>query len=362
MEVESIITRGAVFQGPRTPPRIEELILDAPQRGEVRVRMAAAGVCHSDLHVVDGEWERPAGVVMGHEGSAWVEQLGDGVIGLDVGDLVVLAWTAPCRSCRSCRRAEPWLCSQPEGSGHRLAPELVRLHRPDGEGIGVYSGIGTFGQHQVVAASAAIKVDPRTPAEVAALIGCAVTTGIGAVRNTARVEPGKSVVVIGLGGVGLSAVMGAVAQGANPVIAVDTSEAKLELATRAGAHRALLAGDARQGVGADHVLECIGLVETVELAVDLVRPGGTVTLVGMTPQGRRASFDVYRFVEDGKTIRGSNYGSADPARAFPTVADEYLRGQLPLDVLVTERIRLEGLEDAFEAMRRRDGARRVVVY
>ena len=362
MDVKPILTRGAVFRGPRTPPRIEELILDAPQRGEVRVRMAAAGVCHSDLHVVDGEWERPAGIVMGHEGSARVEQLGEGVTDLEVGDLVVLAWTAPCRSCQSCRRAEPWLCSQPEGSGHRLPRDLARLHRTDGEVVGAYSGIGTFGERQVVAASAAIKVDPSTPREIAALIGCAVTTGIGAVRHTAGVQADESVVVVGLGGVGLSAIMGAVARGANPVIAIDTSKAKLELATKAGAHHAFLASEAGEAAGADHVLECIGLVESTELAIDLARPGGTITLVGMTPQGQRATFDVYRFVEDGKAIRGSNYGSSDPARDFPIIADEYLRGVLPLDLLVTERIGLEGLEEAFAAMRRRDGARRVIVY
>ena len=362
MEVEPITTRGVVFRGAGRPPRIEELTLDPPQRGEVRVRMAAAGVCHSDLHVVDGEWDRPPGVVMGHEGAGWVEALGDGPTGLDVGDLVVLAWTAPCRSCERCRDDEPWLCERPDGSGHRLTPELVRLHDRDGKPIGAYSGIGTFGERQVVAASAAVRIDPRTPPEIAALIGCAVTTGVGAVRRTAKVEAGESVTVIGIGGVGLSAVIAAVAVGAEPVTAIDTSPAKLDLATRAGAHQALLADEAVQSAGADHVLECIGLVPTVELAVDLARPGGAITLVGMTAQGQRASFDVYRFVEDGKTIRGSNYGSADPARDFPAIADDYLAGRLPLDVLITERIGLDELTDAFDAMRRGDGARRVILH
>lgn len=325
--------------------------------------MAAAGVCHSDLHVVDGEWERPAGLVMGHEGAGWVAELGEGVNGLERGDLIVLAWTAPCGRCEACARREPWLCSEPDGSGHRLKPGDVRLHRAGSEEpIGAYSGIGTFGERQVVAGSAAIKVDPRTPPEIAALIGCAVTTGIGAVRNTAQVKAGESVTVIGLGGVGLSAVMGAVAQGAHPVTAIDSSPAKLELAVRAGAHRTLLADESAQARGADHVLECIGLTETVELAIELARPGGTITLVGMTPQGKRASFDVYRFVEDGKVIRGSNYGSANPAIDFPRIASEYLDGKLPLDLLITERIGLEQLDDAFEAMRRGDGARRVIVY
>jgi S-(hydroxymethyl)glutathione dehydrogenase/alcohol dehydrogenase len=359
---EQTVMRGVVFEGPGRPARIEELRLDPPQRGEVLVRMAAAGVCHSDLHVVDGEWERPAGVVMGHEGAGWIERTGAGVEGLARGDLVVLAWTAPCRACDACRRNEPWLCGRPDGSGHRLRSEDQRLHRPSGEPVGAYSGIGTFGERQVVSASAAIKVDPRTPPEIAALIGCAVTTGTGAVRNTARVQAGESVVIIGLGGVGLSAVMGAVAEGAHPVTAIDISPAKLELAVQAGAHRTLLASEAQQAAGADHVLECIGRVETIEQAIDLVRPGGTVTLVGMTPQGQRASFDVYRLVEDGKRIIGSNYGSADPARDFARIADEYLQGRLPLDLLVTERIGLEQLDDAFAAMRRGDGARRVIVY
>lgn len=354
--------RGVVFHGPGRPATIEELELDSPGPGEVLVRIAAAGVCHSDLHVVDGEWERPAKVVLGHEGAGIVEEIGPGVTNLQPGDLVVLAWTAPCGSCGSCGRNEPWLCASPDGGGHRLAPELVRLHRRDGGAIGAYSGIGTFGTHQVVAASAAIKVDPRTPPEIAALIGCAVTTGIGAVRHTAGVKAGESVVVIGLGGVGLSAVMGAAAAGAEPITAVDTSPAKRELALRAGAHRAVPAHAAREAAGADHVLECIGLVETVELGIELVRRGGIVTLVGMTPQGARASFDVYRLVEDGKQIRGSNYGSAVPQRDFPMIAREYLAGDLPLDLLVTERIGLDQLDAAFDAMRRGDGARRVIVY
>jgi S-(hydroxymethyl)glutathione dehydrogenase/alcohol dehydrogenase len=357
-----INTRGAVFRGPDDQTRIEALLLDPPQRDEVRIRMAAAGVCHSDLHVVDGEWERPAGVVLGHEGAGWVESLGEGTAGFEPGDLVVLAWTAPCGQCAACERQEPWLCVTPDGAGHRLSPELQRLHRPTGEAIGAYSGIGTFGEHQVVARNAAIKVDPRTPPEIAALIGCAVTTGIGAVRNTAKVQAGESVTVIGLGGVGLSVVMGAAAAGAHPITAIDRSPAKLELAVRAGAHRTLLGEEAVQAAGTDHVFECVGLSETVELAVDLVRPGGTVTLVGMTPQGHRASFDVYRLVEDGKRIIGSNYGSAVPARDFPRIAVEYLEGRLPLDLLITERIGLEQLDDAFEAMRRGDGARRVIVY
>ena len=365
----AVNTRGLVFSGAGHPLEVENLVLDRPQRGEVLVRMVASGVCHSDLHVVDGQWERPALVVLGHEGAAVVEALGPDVPreALREGDLVVLAWTAPCGACAACVRAEPWLCSQPRGSGHRLREEDVRMHRTDGTPIGVYSGIGTFGERQVVAHQAAIPIEPRTPPEIAALIGCAVTTGLGAVVNTAGVRAGESVVVIGAGGVGLSAVMGARFGDAGMIAVIDKNPEKLELARQAGATHVFQPSDADAVAdltdgGADHVIEAIGLTETVEQAIELVRPGGTVTLVGMTPQGQRASFDVYRFVEDGKQIRGSNYGSATPAVDFPRIAALYAEGRLPLDLLVTERIGLEAVEGALDAMRRGDGARRVVVY
>lgn len=371
-------TRGVVFGGPGRPLEIEDLELDPPGAGEVLVRIVAAGVCHSDLHVVDGEWDRPPNVVLGHEGAGIVEALGPGVSErsadaplstgrLRIGDLVTLAWTAACDGCRACKRHEPWLCSSPDGSGHRLAPEEARLHRSDGTPVGAYSGIGTFAERQVVAASAAVPVNPATPPEIAALIGCAVTTGVGAVINTAGVKAGESVVVIGLGGVGLTAVMAAVLAEARRVIAVDPSPAKLELAVAAGADHALTPSEvdrisAITDGGADHVLECIGLTATVEQAVDLARPGGAVTLVGLTPMGQRASFDVYRFVEDGKQIRGSNYGSSAPSVEFPRIANLYAEKRLPLDLLVTERIGLGALDAAFDAMRRGDGVRRVITF
>ena len=274
-------TQGLVFNGPGRALAIEELELDPPGEGEVLVRMVASGVCHSDLHVVDGEWERPANVVLGHEGAAIVEALGPDVPAdsLREGDLVVLAWTAPCGSCAACLRAEPWLCTQPRGSGHRLRPDDVRLRRKDGTPIGAYSGIGTFGERQVVAASAAIPIEPSTPPEIAALIGCGVTTGFGAVINTAGVRAGDSVVVIGGGGVGLSAVMGARFADAGPIAVIDTNIEKLDLARRAGATHAFQPSEADAvrdltDGGADHVIEAIGLTDTVEQAIDVVRPGG----------------------------------------------------------------------------------------
>ena len=369
------LVRAAVFLGPAAGFRVEELFLDPPGPGEVRVRMLASGVCHSDLHVLDGDWERPAPVAMGHEGAGIVEELGPGVGSRPgdpaVGDLVVLAWTAPCGACPACVRGEGFLCADPRGAGHRRAAADVRLRRPDGTPVGVYSGIRTMASHQVVAAEAAIPVDPALPAAEAALIGCAVTTGVGAALRTAGVRAGDSVVVIGLGGVGLSAVMGAVLAGAARVVAVDRVPAKLELARALGATDAVQAGDgpstraelrALLPGGADHAVEAIGLAATAELALDIVRPGGTVTLVGMTPEGVRAGVDVYAFVERGIRLLGSNYGSAIPAEVFPELARHVVAGRLPVGRLIQERIALDDLGPAFEALRRGDGARRVVVF
>jgi S-(hydroxymethyl)glutathione dehydrogenase/alcohol dehydrogenase len=374
MSADRIPVRAAVFLGP-AEFRVEELLLDPPGPGEVSVRMLASGVCHSDLHVLDGDWERPAPVAMGHEGAGIVEAVGPGggtrPGSPAVGDLVVLAWTAPCGACPACARGEAFLCADPRGAGHRRAAADVRLRRPDGTPVGVYSGIGTMATRQVVAAEAAIAVDPALPAVEAALLGCAVTTGVGAVTRTAGVRGGETVVVIGLGGVGLSAVMGAVLAGAARVVAVDRVPAKLELAREVGATDAVLAGDGpatRAELlrlvpgGADHALEAIGLAATAELAIEVVRPGGTVTLVGMPPQGVRAGIDVYTFVERGIRLLGSNYGSAIPAEAFPALAGHAAAGRLPVGRLVEQRIGLDDLAPAFDALRRGDGARRVVVF
>ncbi len=368
--MSAIPISAAVFVGPRRPLSIEQLWLDPPGPEEVLVRMVASGICHSDLHVVDGDWDRPRDVILGHEGAGIVEAVGDQVDGITVGDLVVLMWTAPCGTCASCQRGEPWLCTTPRGGGHRRDADQVRVRRADGSPVGVYSGVGTHATHQVVDAAAAITVDPRTPHDVAALLGCAATTGIGAVRNTARVGAGESVVILGLGGVGLAAVMAAADARATPVIAIDTQSAKLELARTSGATHAFDANDPdtdgaiRQltNGGADHVLEAIGLTVTAERAIDLARPGGTVTLVGMTGQAERARIDVYRFVEDGKRLLGSNYGSIVPARDVPRIARDVVEGRLPLASLVTEHIPLAGIDPALESMRRRDGARRVITF
>ena len=372
---------GVVFLGPGAM-EIARYRVDPPGPGEVRIRMAASGVCHSDLHVLDGDWTRPAPTVMGHEGAGWVESVGPnpGTNGPRVGDFVVLAWTAPCGRCASCRRAEGWLCLSPAGSGHRLRPADVRIRRPDGSALGAYSGIGTLGSVQVVAADAAIRVDPRTDPAVAALIGCAITTGVGAVTRTARVRPGESVAVIGLGGVGLAAVLGARLAGARRIVAIDRLAAKLDRAIELGATHAIVAaaspaataaavrslladgGTLGTADGVDHAFETSGTVSGVETAVAVVRPGGTTVLVGMPAQGARVGLDVYAFVESGARILASNYGSAVPAEIFPEIARQAVNGSLPVERLIEARIGLAGVPAAFDALRRGDGARRVVIF
>jgi S-(hydroxymethyl)glutathione dehydrogenase/alcohol dehydrogenase len=255
----------------------------------------------------------------------------------------------------------------PEGPGHRLDPSLARLRSRDGAIVGAYSGIGTFATRQVVATRAAIAVDPATPPEVAALIGCAAATGVGAVRNTAGIRAGESVVVLGLGGVGMSALMAAIAAGAAPVVGVDVGSAQRASGEALGARvidpeELLATVRALPARGADHVLECVGIVATAELALEAVRRGGQVTLVGMTAQGQRVGIDVYRFVEDGKRLVGSDYGSSVPARDFPAIAADVIAGRLPLGRLVSESIGLDAVPRALEAMRRREGGRRVVRF
>jgi S-(hydroxymethyl)glutathione dehydrogenase/alcohol dehydrogenase len=395
---------GIVFLGPGAF-EIARYRVDPPGPGEVRVRMAASGVCHSDLHVLDGHWARPAPLVMGHEGAGWVESVGPAAgggpkaagrpsvaaepdatgaaspgprRGPRVGDLVVLAWTAPCGRCAACLRGEGWLCISPAGSGHRRAAGDVRIRRPDGTALGAYSGIGTMGSVQVVAADAAIPVDPRTDPAVAALIGCAVTTGVGAVTRSARVQPGQTVAVVGLGGVGLAAVLGARLAGARRIVAIDRLPAKLDRAAELGATDLLVAGadpsetaaslrairagwgEGRDGV--DHSFDASGSIAGIETALAAVRPGGTTTLVGMPPQAARLELDVYSFVESGARILASNYGSAVPSEIFVELARHSVEGSLPLERLVEERIGLADVAAAFEALRRGDGARRVIIF
>ena len=363
--------RAVVLEAPGQPTRVEELEIAAPRTGEVLVRITASGVCHSDLHVRDGEWERPGPIVLGHEGAGVVEELGPEVEGLALGDEVVLSWYYPCLTCLACQSGRQWLCSRSGSLEHRMADGTSRLSRTGGQEVLSYLAIGTMAERTVVPAAAAIPLPHGVPPEVAALIGCCVATGVGAVAKTAQLPPGASVAVFGLGGVGLSIVMGAVLAGASRVVAVDRVQEKLERAAELGATALVRATDpdatvaevraAAGGDGPDFAFEAIGLPATIEQAIAVLPRGGTAVLVGLTPFGARASFEAFPFVDGSLRILGSNYGFAVAAVDFPRYAELHLAGRLPIDRLVERTISIDEVEEAFEVMRRGAGLRRVIV-
>jgi Zn-dependent alcohol dehydrogenase len=365
------LVRGAVLETVGEPVVIADLGLIEPRAGEVRVRMLASGVCHSDLHVRDGEWDRPTPIVMGHEGAGVVEAVGPGVTMPRVGELVALSWLIPCGVCRSCWRGHIWACPDSPSYRHALLDGTAPFSRA-GTPVRAYCAIATMAEAAVVPAGAAIPLPEGTDAGVAALIGCCVTTGVGAVLKTAAVPAGSSVAVIGLGGVGLSCVMGAVVADATRIVAIDRVEAKLAVARAVGATDTLLAGDDPAATiealrdltdgGPDFVFEAIGRTDTAELAIAALPLGGTAVLVGMTPLGARASFEVYPFVDGSRRILGSNYGFAVPAIDFPRYAAWTLDGRLPVERLIGRRIRLDDVEDAFAAMRRGEYTRQVIEF
>jgi S-(hydroxymethyl)glutathione dehydrogenase/alcohol dehydrogenase len=336
--------------------------------------MTASGVCHSDLHVRDGDWERPGPIVLGHEGAGVIEAVGEGLDPGVVGRSVALSWYAPCLRCRECQRGRQWLCLGSPSLQHRQADGTTRLQRADGTPVLAYLSIGTFAQAQVVPATAVIPMPDGVAPEIAALIGCGVSTGVGAVVKTAEVPAGSTVAVIGLGGVGLSCVMGAVLAGARRIVAVDVNRAKLDLAGELGATHWVQADPANpqatiDGIrtaagdgGPDFVFEAIGTPPTIAQAIAALPPGGTAVLVGLTRFGQLAAFEAFPFVDGGRRILGSNYGSAVAAIDFPRYAEAYLAGRLPIDRLIDRRLPLDDLEDAFDRLRAGEAARQVVVF
>ena len=291
--------------------------------------MLAAGVCHSDLHTRDGDWPLDRLTVLGHEGAAEVVALGEGVATLAVGDRVVLSWNAPCGRCLRCVTGKPWLCVENGAQRNAMPDGTTRLHRASGEDVWPYCGIGVFSERAIVPATAAIRVPRETPAAVAALIGCAVATGVGAVVNTARVEPGSAVVIVGCGGVGLSAVMGAALAGATPIIAVDSNPAKLELARDLGATHGVLADGAVREIaaicpgGPDYVFEAVGAqADAARSRCDLVPRGGTLVLVGMAGEGRASS----RSSSSPSSTAGARSSARTTARRCPSATSRASRG------------------------------------
>lgn len=350
-----LIARGAALT-------VEDFDLDPPGDGEIEVEIGAAGVCHSDLSMVNGTLAPSFPLVLGHEAAGTVTAAGPGVDRMRVGDRVVLNWAPPCRDCWHCTHGEPWLC---ETAG---APSTPRGTLPDGTPLHVTLGLGALATRVVIPARAAIPVPGALSFADAALLGCAVLTGFGAVRNTAGVRPGESVAVIGLGGVGLSVVGAARAAGAGPIVAIDVSPDKEKLALAAGATDFLVSDDSLSralrgltgGRGADVVVECVGRAATIRSAYRGARRGGRVVVVGMGARSDIVELSALELFHSGRTLRGCVYGTADFDVEIPRLAAAVLDGSLDLRPLVTHHATLDDAPAAFARMSRGEGARTVV--
>jgi S-(hydroxymethyl)glutathione dehydrogenase/alcohol dehydrogenase len=357
--------RGAVLRKANEPLTIEDVELVPPGPGMVRVRVAASGVCHSDLSLIDGSMPQPVPAVLGHEGAGVVSEVGEGVTTPAVGDHVILSWIAPCRSCPACLRGQPTLCER--GMEHAFAGPYGTAN---GDPVMPALGTATFAEETVVPARAAIVIPSDFPLELASLVGCGVVTGVGAIVNTARVAPGETVVVLGCGGVGLAAIQGARLSGASHIIAVDRIGAKLDMARDNGATDVVDAssGDPVAAVrdltggGADHAVEVVGSSATITQAYGMTRRGGALTIVGAGRFDDTVSFPVLGLMVDAKRVQGSVYGAADPARDFPRMLALHDAGRLDLEQLVTRRIALDDVNDAFRAMTAGEVARSVIIF
>ncbi|HDY83154.1 MAG: S-(hydroxymethyl)glutathione dehydrogenase [Gammaproteobacteria bacterium] len=366
-------TKAAVMYEPNKPLQIEEFDLEGPQQGEVLVKYSASGICHSDYSILTGVMDLgPSPMILGHEGAGIIEEVGPGVTELAPGDHVVAVLTPSCGKCVMCQEEKPFMCSQMArlmGTG-KMLDGTTRFSR-NGEPVYHMAALGTFSERSVVQAGSVVKVKHDAPLDTVCLVGCGVTTGVGAAVNTAKVHAGSSVAVIGCGGVGLSIIQGARINGASTIIAVDPVPEKRELAMQLGATHGVdpfaEGGPIKQvkaltgGLGVHYAFEALGRIDTTEQTWSMIRPAGRAIIVGMTDQSEKIKLKVTGLLSE-KRIKGSGYGSAVPKRDVPRFVDWYLSGELKLDEMITKRIKLEDINQAFDEMARGEGARSVIMY
>jgi alcohol dehydrogenase len=353
------------------PLRIETVELDPPGRGELLVKIAAAGLCHSDLSVINGDRPRPMPMALGHEAAGVVEALGEDVNDLAVGDHVVMVFMPSCGHCVPCAEGRPALCepgAAANGAGTLLSGKR-RLHC-DGADVNHHLGVSGFADYAVVSRRSVVRVDPDLPLDEAALFGCAVLTGVGAVVNTARLQPGQSAAVIGLGGVGLSSVLGAVASGARQVVAIDLSDDKLGLARQLGASHTVNARDADAaeqvreltGGGVDFAFEMAGAVRAMELAYKITRRGGVTITAGLPPPNAALAVPLVQLVAEERTLKGSYIGTCVPTRDIPRYVALYRAGRLPVDRLMSGKLKLEEINEGFDRLHEGKAVRQVIEF
>lgn len=352
--------RAAICYELGQPLVVDEVTLDPPGPNEVRVRIAATAICHSDVHLIRGEWSGIAPIVAGHESAGVVEATGEGVTNLKPGDRVVVSLLRSCGQCAACRSGATHLCD-----GSFPIDTESRMHDRQGRAL-QHGGIRvmSFAEATIVHESQVVPIPGTVPFDTAALLGCGVVTGIGAVLNTARVKPGDKVVVIGAGGVGLNTIQGAALAEASSIIAIDRLDSKLEAALAFGATQALNGAtmDRKAARGADFVFVTVGSPEAVTQALTLIRRGGTVVVVGMPAVRATAAVRVFDLVWSEQRLVGSRMGGTNLATDVRKYADLYLDGRLKLDELITERFPLAGINDAIASMERGEALRNVIVF
>ena len=349
---------------------VREVTLDDPGRGEVLIRGAAAGVCHSDLSVINGTRPRPVPMVLGHEASGFVETVGPGVEDLAPGDHVVCIFAPGCGSCTRCAEGRPALCTR--AARHHGAGELMTGHRRlsiDGQPVNHHVGVSAFATHAVLARQSLVKVEADLPPHVSALFSCAMLTGAGAAFNTARVRPGSKVAEFGLGGVGLSAILGAAAAGAGQIIAVDPFETKMETARAMGATHTVRADEHTAaaireltGGGVDVALELAGSVRALETAYDCTCRGGTTVTAGLPHPDARMPLNALKLVAEERTLKGSYIGSCVPQRDLPRMFALHAQGRLPVEKMLTHRLRLEQINLAMDQLDDGTAIRQVIEF
>jgi S-(hydroxymethyl)glutathione dehydrogenase/alcohol dehydrogenase len=362
--------KAAVLHKIGGPFVIEEVELLPPQPNEVRVRLAAAGTCHSDWHFVVGNIKRSRPVVLGHEGAGVVEEVGSRVTRVQPGQRVILNWAPCCDACFYCLRGQSRLCETYWDWRNGTMPDGSTRLRQDGRQVTQFSVLSTFAEQAVAPEQSCVPLPDDVSFEVAALVGCAVTTGVGAALNTVQIRPGENVAVYGCGGVGLNVVQGARLSGANPIIAVDTDPAKLEIARQFGATHGVLAGDDAQdqvralteGRGVDYAFEAVGAPAVQEAAYDAVRRGGALVVVGVAPMGSVTRYPGLDLHVNEKRILGSFFGSTNPHYEFPRLLALYKSGQLLLDELISARYRLEQINEAYADLLKGGHKRGVILF
>jgi NDMA-dependent alcohol dehydrogenase len=370
---EATMTKAAVCTGLQQPLEVWDLDVEGPRAGEVKVRMGASGVCHSDLSIQNGTLMGAFPMVLGHEGAGVIEEIGEGVTGLEPGDHIVVSWVPQCGQCYFCQRGQGQLC---EAGGMAMVTggllDGTTRFSHDGEPVRQMASSGTFSEVAIIPAMSAVRIPKDIPLKVAALIGCGVLTGTGAALNTADIRPGDTVAVIGCGGVGLNVIQGARIASAGEIIAIDMVESKLQLAKEFGATTTVNASqsDAVSQVmamtnqrGADVAFEVIGLKATIDQTIMMTRRGGQAILVGVPSMDVMVELPAFfGVVLNEKTIKGCWYGSSNVQQDVPKLLDLYAKGELKLDELISRTITVDQVNDAFDAMKTGEVARSVIEY